>query len=95
MKEIILKSKNVICGCGQSINELLYLKANFFPIVIADNQINNCKSLIKLKILNEVSNWKDKKLDKKIKIFFLQGVKSKINLKNGVKKIINNFLGGV
>lgn len=95
MKEIILKSKNIICGCGQSINELLYLKANFFPIVIADNQINNCKSLIKLKIVNEVSNWKDKNLDKKIKIFFLQGVKSKINLKNGVKKIINNFLGGV
>lgn len=54
MKEIILKSKNVICGCGQSINELLYLKANFFPIVIADNQEKNAAFLYKNKIAGEV-----------------------------------------
>lgn len=54
MKEIILKSRNIICGCGQSINELLYLKANFFPIVIADNQEKNAAFLYKNKIAGEV-----------------------------------------
>lgn len=57
MKEIILKSKNVICGCGQSINELLYLKANFFPIVIADNQEKNVAFLYKNKIVGEVLRY--------------------------------------
>lgn len=54
MKEIILKSKNIICGCGQSINELLYLKANFFPIVIAGNQEKNAAFLYKNKIAGEI-----------------------------------------
>ncbi|CAK7025401.1 PseG/SpsG family protein [Fusobacterium varium] len=57
MKEIILKSKNIICGCGQSINELLYLKANFFPIVIADNQEKNVAFLYKNKIVGEVLRY--------------------------------------
>ncbi|WP_270446840.1 hypothetical protein [Fusobacterium varium] len=57
MKKIILKSKNIICGCGQSINELLYLKANFFPIVIADNQEKNVAFLYKNKIVGEVLRY--------------------------------------
>lgn len=41
MRNLILKSKFVICGCGQSIYEMLALKASFLPILIIDNQEKN------------------------------------------------------
>ena len=52
MRDLILKSKFVICGCGQSINEMLILKVNFLPILIADNQLRNYNFLLKNKIIN-------------------------------------------
>lgn len=90
MRNLILKSKFVICGCGQSINEMLILKANFLPILIADNQLNDYKFIVKNKFINQIITFNDLKLieieinsriNKNKKIYF--------KLNNGVKKIID------
>lgn len=93
MRDLILKSKFVICGCGQSINEMLILKANFLPILIADNQLNDYYFLIK-------KGWYDKmitpsnilKLRKEIKKRFYSKNYINFKLKNGTKEIIEYFL---
>lgn len=93
MRDLILKSKFVICGCGQSINEMLILEANFFPILIADNQLRNYKYLIKIGLFDKVFNYK--KIDKTV-IESLMKKESKIlkinEIKNGNNKIISYFI---
>lgn len=93
MKEIILKSRNIICGCGQTINEMLSLGAKFLPILIADNQLNDYLYLVKkgwvsrvisFTTLNEIEYEIIKVMGKKKRI--------KLNLNKGVSKIITSFI---
>lgn len=92
MRDLILKSKFIICGCGQSINEMLILKANFLPILIADNQLKNYEYLIENRIFSKVLNFKEVDI---VKIENFLKVKNKkfrtIDLKNGNNKIISYF----
>lgn len=93
MKEIILKSKNIICGCGQSLNEMLILQANFLPILIADNQKRNYNFLIKMEIINELLSWKNiLKKEYILKNFIKLGLKNKLIINNGTKKIIDSLI---
>lgn len=70
MRNLILRSKFVICGCGQSINEMLILKANFLPILIADNQLGNFNFLVKNEIVKYAINSNSlKEMKKSIKNF--------------------------
>lgn len=93
MKEIILKSKNIICGCGQSLNEMLILQANFLPILIADNQKRNYNFLIKMEIINELLSWKNiLKKEYILKNFIKFGLKNKLIINNGTKKIIDSLI---
>lgn len=70
MRDLILRSKYVVCGCGQSINEMLILKANFLPILIADNQLRNFNFLIKNKIIKYAINFNNfEKINEVIKSF--------------------------
>lgn len=71
MRDLILKSKFVICGCGQSIHEMLILKANFFPIIIIENQLNNANGLLKNELVKKIENWDSLDL-KKICCTFLK-----------------------
>lgn len=96
MRNLILKSKFVICGCGQSINEMLILKCNFLPILIADNQLRNYNFLLKKKIVKYAINSNNLKEMKKSIENFLQD-KIMINFiinKNfdRNKNIIDSFL---
>lgn len=97
MRDLILKSKFVICGCGQSINEMLILKANFLPILIADNQERNYNFLVKKKIVNCAMNYEELSYIKNIIKKFLEE-ESNIGfnfLKNSNqnKRIIDFFIG--
>ena len=97
MRDFILKSKFVICGCGQSINEMLILRANFLPILIADNQVRNYNFLVKKKIVNCAMNYKELSYIKNIIKKFLEE-ESNIGfnfLKNSNqnKRIIDFFIG--
>lgn len=93
MKEIILKSRNIICGCGQSLNEMLILQANFLPILIADNQKRNYNFLIKMEIINELLSWKNiLKKEYILKNFIKFGLKNKLIINNGTKKIIDSLI---
>ena len=95
MRNLILKSKFVICGCGQSIHEMLILKANFFPIVIAENQLNNAKGLQTNELVQEIGNWNEKDLKEKLLKFFEENLEKRISIGNGVKNIIDFFIGGI
>ena len=95
MRDLILKSKFIICGCGQSINEMLVLKANFLPILIADNQLNDYYFLIKRGWYKVLLTFNDNfKIKKEIKKQLKFKSKNYINirLKNGTKEIIEYFL---
>lgn len=97
MRDLILKSKFVICGCGQSINEMLILKANFLPILIADNQLRNYNFLVKKKIVNCAMSYEELSYIKNIIKKFLEE-ESNIGfnfLKNSNqnKRIIDFFIG--
>jgi len=98
MRNLILKSKFIICGCGQSIYEMLTLKAIFLPILIIDNQINNKEGLLKYQKDIKVVDWNDINLEKYV-LNFLLGINfEQINLDNikyGTKNIINHFIGEI
>lgn len=95
MRDLILKSKFVICGCGQSIHEMLVLKANFFPIIIAENQLNNAKGLQSYELVKEIGNWNERDLKEKLLKFFEENLKKRISIGNGVKNIVDFFIGGI
>lgn len=93
MRDLILKSKFVICGCGQSINEMLILEANFLPILIADNQLRNYKYLIKIGLFDKVLDYKN--INKTIieSLMKKENKALKINkIKNGNNRIISYLL---
>lgn len=93
MRDLILKSKFVICGCGQSINEMLILEANFLPILIADNQLRNYKYLIKTGIFDKVLDYKN--INKTIieSLMKKENKALKINeIRNGNNRIISYLL---
>ena len=94
MRDLILKSKFIICGCGQSINEMLVLKAKFLPILIADNQLKNYEYIKKKKIVKYICKYNEENLKESLKKFLKEVNLDKINsnLKNGVKNIIKSFL---
>lgn len=97
MRDLILKSKFIICGCGQSINEMLILRANFLPILIADNQLRNYNFLVKKKIVNCAMSYEELSYIKNIIKKFLEE-ESNIGfnfLKNSNqnKRIIDFFIG--
>lgn len=94
MRDLILKSKFVICGCGQSINEMLILEANFLPILIADNQLRNYNYLKKMKVVKErVSYYNLEKIKLEIKNRVLEKNKENIILKfNKKNKILDRFI---
>lgn len=97
MRDLILKSKFVICGCGQSINEMLILEANFLPILIADNQLKNYKYLKKIKNFKYILFYNSlEKIKEEIKsrIFLVNNeIEKKLNFKKGNINIINYFIG--
>lgn len=95
MRSLILKSKFVICGCGQSIHEMIILKANFFPIIIAENQLNNAKGLQKYELVSKIGSWNEEDLNKKLLKFLKKDYNKILNLGNGVENIIKIFLGGI
>jgi possible CMP-sialic acid synthetase, neuA len=98
MRNLILKSKFIICGCGQSIYEMLALKATFLPILIVDNQISNKEGLLKYQKNIKVINWDDIELEKCISKFLLDINFEQIglnNIKYGTKNIINHFIGEI
>lgn len=98
MRNLILKSKFVICGCGQSIYEMLALKAIFLPILIIDNQVSNKEGLLKYQKNIKVIDWNDIELEKYILKFLLDINFEQVNLdsiKYGTKNIINNFIGEI
>lgn len=97
MRDLILKSKFIICGCGQSINEMLVLKANFLPILIANNQVKNYNFLLKKKIVKYAMNYEELSYIRNIIKSFLKE-ESNIGfnfLKNSDqnKRIIDFFIG--
>ena len=95
MRNLILKSKFIICGCGQSIYEMLALKANFLPILIIDNQEKNKEFLLKNKFMEDVLDYNDEKekfyniIHKQI---FLERNNNIILDVKGSKRIIDFFL---
>lgn len=93
MKEIILKSKTVICGCGQTINEMLSLGAKFLPILIADNQLNDYLYLVKKGWVSRVISFTTLN-EIEYEIIKVMGKKKRIKLKlnKGVSKIITSFI---
>ncbi|MCF2700345.1 hypothetical protein [Fusobacterium mortiferum] len=95
MRDLILKSKFVICGCGQSIHEMLILKANFFPIIIIENQLNNANGLLKNELVKKIENWDSLDLKKNLLYFFKSNINRKINISNGKKNIVDVFIGGI
>lgn len=98
MRNLILKSKFIICGCGQSIYEMLALKANFLPILIIDNQINNKEGLLKYQKDVKVIDWNDINLEKYVLNFLYDINFEQVNLNNikyGTKNIINHFIGEI
>lgn len=50
MRQAMQESEGVICACGQTIYELLYVGVPFIPIQVVDNQVNNAKGLRQLGI---------------------------------------------
>ncbi|MBR8734769.1 hypothetical protein IX329_002384 [Fusobacterium necrophorum] len=98
MRNLILKSNFIICGCGQSIYEMLALKAKFLPILIIDNQINNKEGLLKYQKGLKVVDWDDINLEKYILNFLIDMNFEQVNLDNikyGTKNIINHFIGEI
>lgn len=98
MRNLILKSKFIICGCGQSIYEMLALRATFLPILIIDNQISNKEGLLKYREDMKIVDWNDINLEKYVSGFLLNLDRKKINLENikyGTKNIINHFIGEI
>lgn len=96
MRNLILKSKFIICGCGQSIYEMLALKAKFLPILIIDNQISNKDGLLKYQKNIKVIDWDDMELKEYVLKYFLGVNFEQVELdsiKYGTRNIINNFLG--
>ena len=96
MRNLILKSKFIICGCGQSIYEMLALKAKFLPILIIDNQISNKDGLLKYQKNIKVIDWDDTELKEYVLKYFLGVNFEQVELdsiKYGTRNIINNFLG--
>lgn len=95
MRNLILKSKFIICGCGQSIYEMLALKANFLPILIIDNQEKNKEFLLKNKIVEDVLDYGEKE-EKFYNIILKQIFSEKKNNiffdLEGSKRIIDFFL---
>ncbi len=95
MRNLILKSKFIICGCGQSIYEMLALKANFLPILIIGNQEKNKEFLLKNKFVEDVLDYNDKK-EKFYNIIhkqlFLKRNNNIVLDVKGSKRIINFFL---
>lgn len=96
MRDLILKSKFVICGCGQSINEMLILKANFLPILIADNQERNYNFLVKNRVIKYAINCNDfEKMNEIIKSFLKEDNTFNFIINKNFdrsKNIINSFL---
>jgi len=95
MRNFILKSKFIICGCGQSIYEMLALKANFLPILIIDNQEKNKEFLLKNKFVEDVLDYneeKEKFCDVILKQLFLERNNKIILDVKGSKRIIDFFL---
>ena len=95
MRNFILKSKFIICGCGQSIYEMLALKANFLPILIIDNQEKNKEFLLKTKFVEDVLDYneeKEKFYDAILKQLFLERNNNIILDVNGSKRVIDFFL---
>lgn len=96
MRNLILRSKFVICGCGQSINEMLILKANFLPVLIADNQLRNFNFLIKNKIVKYTINYNSlKEMKKSIKNFLQDKIMINFIINKNFdrnKNIIDSFL---
>lgn len=95
MRDLILKSKFVICGCGQSIHEMLVLKANFFPIIIIENQLNNANGLLKNKLIKKIENWNSLNLKNSLVDFLKTNIDTKITISNGKKNILDIFIGGI
>lgn len=95
MRNLILKSKFIICGCGQSIYEMLVLKANFLPILIIGNQEKNKEFLLKNKFIEYVLDYNDEK-DKFYntihKQLFLERNNNIVLDVKGSKRIIDFFL---
>lgn len=95
MRSLILKSKFIICGCGQSIYEMLALKANFLPILIIDNQEKNKEFLLKNKIVEDILDYGEK--EEKFYNIILKQISSEkknnifFDLK-GSRRIIDFFL---
>ena len=95
MRNLILKTKFTICGCGQSIYEMLALKANFLPILIIDNQEKNKEFLLKTKFVEDVLDYneeKEKFYDAILKQLFLERNNNIILDVNGSKRVIDFFL---
>lgn len=95
MRNLILKTKFIICGCGQSIYEMLALKANFLPILIIDNQEKNKEFLLKTKFVEDVLDYneeKEKFYDAILKQLFLERNNNIILDVNGSKRVIDFFL---
>ena len=95
MRNLILKSKFVICGCGQSIYEMLALKAIFLPILIIDNQEKNKEFLLKNKFVEDVLDYneeKEKFCNVILKQLFLERNNNIILDVKGSKRIIDFFL---
>lgn len=95
MRDLILKSKFIICGCGQSINEMLVLKANFFPIIIIENQLNNANGLLKNKLVKKIEKWNSLNLKESLKNFLKINTDTKMIISNGKKNILDIFIGGI
>lgn len=95
MRNLILKSKFVICGCGQSIYEMLALKASFLPILIIDNQEKNKEFLLKNKLIEDILDYNDEKekfYNIILKQIFLERNNNIILDVKGSKRIIDFFL---
>lgn len=66
MRDLMNNSDYAITATGQTIYELLITSTPFFPILIADNQENNLKSLLRLRPQMAYSSYCDDDLIKKI-----------------------------
>ena len=95
MRNLVLKSKFIICGCGQSIYEMLALKANFLPILIIGNQEKNKEFLLKNKFIEYILDYndeKDKFYNTIYKQLFLERNNNIVLDVKGSKRIIDFFL---